>query len=165
MLASAALVFCVVGPTPPAGYDAPWADVRMVLRIPAPPQLLRGFGETRDVRRAEAVLWNPAGNEIPLTGAVTSGVSAVGVPVWKAALTGNVWQPRFASLPSSDPDIYHIVTLNLEVPMRAAGVVGLRDDPSTQWGIAYGWNTQWPGVSHPGEDTIRGAPVWSVPCL
>lgn len=161
----AMLVFCIVGPTPPAGYDAQWADVRLILSVPAQPNLLSGFGEVRDLRPVTAVMWNPAGNEIPMTGAVTSGVSAGGAPVWKVALTGNVWEPRFEGLPVTDPDIYHVVTLNLEVPMHRTGLIGERDDQGSQWGVAYGWNAQWPGVSHPGNDIIHGAPVWSVGCL
>ncbi len=165
MLAQALLVFCVVGPTPPPGYDEPWADVRMILRIPAQPQLLRGFGEVRDLRPAEALMWNPAGNEIPLTGAVTSGTAADGTPTWKATFTGNLWQPRHGGMPESEPVPYHVISLNLEVPMSASATLGLRDDPWSIWGIAHGWHQRWPGMSGSGDDMIRGAPVWSVPCL
>jgi hypothetical protein len=165
MVSQLMLIFCLVGPTPPAGYHAPWADVRMVLRVPAGQHLLVGFGETRDVRPVEGVMWNDAGNEIPVSGATTSGWSADGRAVWKTALTGNLWQPRHGGMPESEPVPYHIVTLNLETPMDRVGLIGTRDDPGSVWGVAHGWNHRWPGMSGSGDDIIRGAQVWSVPCL
>lgn len=164
---AAGLTFCLIGPTPPAGPDYPWADVRLIIRVPEGQSLLTGFGHIADVRPVHGLMWNYAGDEIPLSGAVSSGVSYDDVPTWKISLTGTLSQKGAAYADDLDADPYFLVTMNIAVPIDGDTMgYGTRDEPNNAWGVITGHNFLTPESLHSigDDDHIAGAYVWSVPC-